>query len=304
MNTIKKAAEITGLTPKCIRDYEKMGLISAVGRSEAKYRLYDEESINRLHLIKYYRSLKFPLQEIFILLKASPGEIESAMERQLKFLDEQLNDYHYAKAMLCSTLYQRNRSGNQNDDPCRRIAVIAIDLQNEMLEGGVFACNRILTILPPLRKLFVQARQAGIPVIYICDCHKKGDPELEIWDDHMMEGTFGAQIIDDVAPGEKDFIVQKNLFNGFINTELQNTLDMLGVDTLLFTGWRTNVCVAQTAIEAFYRGFKVAIAVDGVNSQTEPEHVFGMSLMGINYDFPVYTCAEAIKSLLEDNKPE
>ncbi|MCR6545130.1 isochorismatase family protein [Dehalobacterium formicoaceticum] len=298
MKTIKSVAEITGLTPKSIRGYESFGLIHPPKRTKARYRLYSEDDINRLLQIKHYRTLKFSLSEIAVLLNSPPLEIEASMIKHLRFLDEQLNEYHYAKAMICSTLYNRKKNSLHKLDINHRVAIIAIDLQNDMLEGGALQNKRMLTILPPLQRLFAQARREGIPIIYICDSHEKGDPELEIWDEHMMEGTYGAQIIDDVAPADGDFIIKKSLFNGFINTDLQYTLELLDIDTLLFTGWRTDVCVAQTAIEAFYRGYKVVIAKDGVNTTTQSAHDFGMSLMGINYDFTLCTCEDFTKTLI------
>lgn len=304
MITIKKAAEITGLTPKSIRHYETIGLLPASGRTASGYRQYSEDDIDRLHQIRYYRDLKFSLEEIASLINAPQPVVEAALIHQLRVLSERLNEYHYAQSIIFSALRNRSKSHTQETEDHHNLAIIAIDLQNDMLEGGALACKRILTILPPLQTLFAQARSAGVPIIYICDCHRKGDPELLIWDDHMMEGTYGAQIIDAVAPCEKDFVIKKNLFNSFVNTNLQNTLDLLGIDTLLFTGWRTDVCVAQTAIEAFYRGYRVAIARDGVNSTTQNAHDFGMSLMGVNYDFEVFDCADALNILLGENKPE
>lgn len=298
MINIKKASEITGLTPKSIRHYEKIGLIPLAKRTRSGYRQYSEDDIDRLHKIRYYRDMKFSLQEIASLINSSLQDIEATLERQLKILSNSLNEYHYAQSIIYSTLHMRSGLRSQNLTGSHNIGIIAIDLQNDIMEGGSLPSKRVLTILDPLKKLFDHARAEGIPIIYICDCHKKGDPELLIWGDHMIEGTYGAQIIDIVAPCEKDFIIKKNLFNGFIHTNLQNTLDMLDIDTLLFTGWRTDVCIAQTAIEAFYRGYRVAIAEDGVNSTTQNEHDFGMSLMGINYDFTFYTCEDAIKVLL------
>ncbi len=300
MITIKKASEITGLTPKSIRHYESIGLLQTAARTQSGYRQYSEDDIDRLHQIRYYRDLKFTLEEIASLINAPQQVVEAALIRQLRVLSERLNEYHYAQSIIFSALHNRNKSHAQKLKGHHNLAIIAIDLQNDMLEGGALACKRILTILTPLQTLFAQARSAGVPIIYICDCHRKGDPELLIWDDHMIEGTYGAQIIDAVAPGEKDFIIKKNLFNGFVNTNLQNTLDLLGIDTLLFSGWRTDVCVAQTAIEAFYRGYRVAIARDGVNTTTQSEHDFGMALMGVNYDFEVYDCADAIKAFVGD----
>ena len=175
---------------------------------------------------------------------------------------------------------------------------MAIDLQNDILPGGALSCKRILNILPRLKALFAEARRRGVPVIYVCDCHKEDDAELLLWNDHMLEGSYGSQIIEEVAPQPCDFVVQKNLFNGFIHTDLQSVLDMLNVRRLLFAGWRTDVCVAQTAIEAFYRGYHVAIALDGTDSTSQKEHEYGISLMEVNYGFECYSCETALEALL------
>lgn len=58
------------------------------------------------------------------------------------------------------------------------------------------------------------------------------------------------------------------------------------------------MCVAQTAIEAFYKGYRVAIVEDGVNSTTQREHEHGLSLMQINYGFETYESETALNDLL------
>lgn len=295
--TIRTAAKLTGLTQKAIRHYESIGLCPPSARSEAGYRLYSQEAIQRLQQIQYFRKLKFGLPEIAALLDAPQDVLHAEMRRQRRYVETRLDEYRQALAVLNAALSCEEESPVSGISP--RVAVVAIDLQNDILQGGALPCKRILNILPPLKMLFAKAHDLGVPVIYVCDCHRKGDPELQIWNDHMMEGTYGAQIIDEVAPHACDYVVQKNLFNGFINTDLQSVLDTLNVRTLLLAGWRTDVCVAQTAIEAFYRGFHVAIAEDGTDSTTQREHEYGMSLMQINYGFEVYSCASALETLLE-----
>ena len=288
---------MTGLTQKAIRHYESIGLCPPSARSEAGYRLYSQEAIQRLQQIQYFRKLKFGLPEIAALLDAPQDVLHAEMRRQRRYVETRLDEYRQALAVLNAALSCEEESPVSGISP--RVAVVAIDLQNDILQGGALPCKRILNILPPLKMLFAKAHDLGVPVIYVCDCHRKGDPELQIWNDHMMEGTYGAQIIDEVAPHACDYVVQKNLFNGFINTDLQSVLDTLNVRTLLLAGWRTDVCVAQTAIEAFYRGFHVAIAEDGTDSTTQREHEYGMSLMQINYGFEAYSCASALETLLE-----
>lgn len=295
MVTIKKAAELTGLSPKAIRYYESIGLCAPSARSDSGHRLYSPEAIRRLEQIQYLRTLKFSIRDISELLDAPLDELHAAMKRQLDHVEMELAAYRRAQMGLNVAL-SSERTVQLADSP--QVAVVAIDLQNDILPGGALSCKRILNILPRLRELFAQAHSLGVPVIYICDSHEKGDSELLIWNDHMMEGTYGAQIIEEVAPLSCDYVVWKSLFNGFIHTDLQSLLDMLNVRTLLFAGWRTDVCVAQTAIEAFYRGYHVAIASDGTDSTSQREHEYGLSLMEINYGFEAYPCSEALKALL------
>ncbi len=297
--TIKEAAGLTGLSPKAIRHYEALGLCAPAARSPAGYRLYSPQDIQCLRQIRYLRSLKFSLREVAQLQNASPEQLHEAMRCQLDHVEMELAEFRNARMLLNVAL----ASDDGHQLPAKdALAVISIDLQNDILPGGALPCKRILTILPRLRQLFQEARALGVPVIYLCDTHREGDLELLLWNDHMMEGSYGAQIIDEVAPEPCDYVVCKTRFNGFISTGLQSLLDSLNVQTLLFTGWRTDVCVAQTAIEAFYRGFHVAIAADGTDSTSQREHEYGMSLMQINYGFEVYPCAEALKALLRDRE--
>lgn len=298
MVTIKEAAALSGLTVKAIRHYESLGLVRASARTSAGYRQYSDDDIFRLRQIQYFRELKFPLQEIARLLDAPREDVQAAMMCQRTVVEQQLEEYRRAQTILNAAIAGEQETVRPADAAKNHVAVVAIDLQNDILEGGALCCKRILNILPPLQKLLAQARQAGVPVIYVCDRHYREDPELLLWNDHMMAGSWGVQIIDEVAPMPGDHIVYKNRFNGFVNTNLHELLQKLQVKTLLITGWRTHVCVAQTAIEAFYKGYQVAIAEDGVDSTTQSEHEHGMSLMQINYGFETYSCDEALEMLL------
>ena len=60
--TIKEVSEKTNLTVKSIRYYEEKGLIK-VNRTDNDYRVYQEEDIKRLKLIKILRYLDFSIDE-------------------------------------------------------------------------------------------------------------------------------------------------------------------------------------------------------------------------------------------------
>lgn len=301
MITIKKAAALTGLSVKAIRHYESCGLMPEPERTEAGYRIYSESDIARLQQIRYFREMKFPLTEIAALLDAPAEEAQQALIRQQADVDRILEEYKRAQMLLQSVLPEDISAApslSAASDACRP-AIVATDLQNDILEGGALACGRIHLILPQLRKLFAKARRMGVPVIYVCDRHYKDDPELQLWNNHMMAGSYGAQIIDAVKPEPADCVIYKNRFNGFVNTTLDKTLRQKQINTVVMTGWRSDVCVAQTAIEAFYRGYRVAVADDGVNSTTEAEHRQGMKLLAINYNFDFYSCETILENLLQ-----
>jgi DNA-binding transcriptional MerR regulator len=61
---IEEVAQKTGLTKRAIRHYEEKGLI-APERTEAQYRLYSDEDVERITQIKSYKqSIGFTLSEI------------------------------------------------------------------------------------------------------------------------------------------------------------------------------------------------------------------------------------------------
>jgi DNA-binding transcriptional MerR regulator len=74
---IQEAAAEVGLTPRSVRYYEELGLLTPAARSEGDYRLYDETDVERLKFIKGLRDdAGFSLAEIAQLL-----EDEAARER-------------------------------------------------------------------------------------------------------------------------------------------------------------------------------------------------------------------------------
>jgi len=103
---IGEVAKKTGLNPKTIRYYEEMGLIPPPRRSEAGsfsagYRLFTQEDVERLELIKRAKLLDLSLSQIRELLTAvEEGCCTSAQPQLLSVLDIKLREIDMRIQML------------------------------------------------------------------------------------------------------------------------------------------------------------------------------------------------------------
>jgi ureidoacrylate peracid hydrolase len=154
-------------------------------------------------------------------------------------------------------------------------AILVVDMLNDFLKpGGKMVLEGGGILIPPMRRLLNRARKVGMPVVCVNDCHRRGlkeDREFKKRSEHCIEGTWGAQVIDELKPKKKDFVVLKHRFSGFYDTDLDLTLKDLCIDTVIVMGVVTNICVRSTIHDAFFRGYKVLVPRDCVMATGERE---------------------------------
>jgi ureidoacrylate peracid hydrolase len=78
----------------------------------------------------------------------------------------------------------------------------------------------------------------------------------------LVQGDWGTQIVDALAPESGDTIVEKHRFSGFFETELDAILKSWSVRHLIFTGCTTSVCVESTMRDAFFRDYLSVLLAD------------------------------------------
>jgi len=100
-----------------------------------------------------------------------------------------------------------------------------------------------------------------------------------------------------LVPEDGDLDVEKVLFDGFYNTDLEAQLKAQSIDTLLMTGVTTDCCVDQTARSAFHRGFNVIIVSDACAAYDETLHV--ASLMALEKNCALLTDTQTLLSVLQ-----
>ena len=157
-------------------------------------------------------------------------------------------------------------------------ALLVIDMLNDFLYGKL-KCERCQEIIDEVRGLIDYARGKNIPVLYICDSHKPGDAEFEKWPPHAVEGTSGAEVIDELKVDDNDFLVKKKRYSCFFETELDSLLKKLGVDHLILSGILTDICIQHTTADAFFRGYKVTVVEECTETMSSEAKVSSFNYM-------------------------
>src|SRR2546425_4836490 len=148
-------------------------------------------------------------------------------------------------------------------------ALILVDMQNDFVKpGGALVVEQAKGTTSAIQRLLALARRSGIVVFYTQDTHDPGDPEFPIWGPHVLRGSWGWQIVDELAPQAGERVIQKLRYDGFFGTSLDDELRMKDMKTVIVCGTVANICVLHTAGSAALRGYKVILPVDAISAIT------------------------------------
>lgn len=155
-------------------------------------------------------------------------------------------------------------------------------------------------VTPNLRKLIDFCHDVGITVIYTkfssfmpdgSDFSKSIKGVNEMAKNRFEEVGFpyifhpSSDIIDELKPDDRDFVLQKNTSGTFISTRLDSFLRNMEIETVLVSGVVTNFCVHSTAREASDYGFQVVIVDDCCAAWSPGIHQATLKSFGLMYGF-------------------
>ena len=81
--TLKEVCNKYGISRRAIQGYEKACLVSATGKTERGYLLYDELSQDRITKIKLFQDMGFSIKEICEIIDAPPSVMRTSLETRL-----------------------------------------------------------------------------------------------------------------------------------------------------------------------------------------------------------------------------
>jgi nicotinamidase-related amidase len=129
-------------------------------------------------------------------------------------------------------------------------ALLIIDVQTNTFSPPAW---RIDEVAARLDAKAPEARERGVPVIFIQHGEAAGS-----W----QTGSPGWRFDPRLAPRPGDIVVAKSFCDGFRDTELQATLDRLGIDRLIVGGYASEFCVDTTVRAAASREIETVVLAD------------------------------------------
>jgi len=143
-------------------------------------------------------------------------------------------------------------------------------------DGALYCGKHAETIVSFIKKKIDGCRVSDCRLIYICDSHDKDDKEFNMFKPHCIEGTEGAQVIDELKPAPQDIILKKKRYSGFYGTNLEKILKEINPDVVEVAGVCTSICVMDTVGGLRNRDYHVRVHKEGVADFDRDAHEFSL----------------------------
>ena len=163
-------------------------------------------------------------------------------------------------------------------------ALMVIDIQNGFVsKGGSY--DMLGMDVSHYREVI--RRDAGVPIFYTQAVREASGIDLLTRTHRILpksreerikkrpiciRGTWDADIVDDIKPHKKDHVVIKRRDSAFHDTEIGVWLRSIGIDTLIFCGVDTSICVETSLREAFNIGYDVILVSDATASSSRKHY--------------------------------
>jgi len=164
-------------------------------------------------------------------------------------------------------------------------ALIVVDMLNDFIDekGALFCGKTARDIIPFLRQKIEDYHIRNETVIYLQDAHDENDAEFEKFPRHCVAGTWGSEVIPELAPGYNDLIVNKKRYSGFYGTNLDKLLIDREITEVEVVGVCTSICVMDTVGGLANRDYSISVAVEGVADFDPAFHEFALKRMAQLY---------------------
>ncbi|MFC7214740.1 cysteine hydrolase family protein [Saliphagus sp. GCM10025334] len=163
-------------------------------------------------------------------------------------------------------------------------AVIVVDMQNGFChpDGALYAPGSE-SVIEPIAALVERAREAGSRIVYTRDVHPPEQfedahyyDEFDRWGEHVLEGSWEAELVEELDVREEDLVVEKHTYDAFHQTQLDGWLSTRGIEDLVICGTLANVCVLHTGGSAGLRDYRPLMVSDCIGALEDDHHEYAL----------------------------
>jgi len=166
-------------------------------------------------------------------------------------------------------------------------ALLIIDMQNGFVsKGGSYDLmglnvSKYREVVPTLKLLLEFCRKIKMPIFYSQAVREESGIDLLTRSHRILpksreerikrrpiciRGSWDAEIVDELKPRLDDHVVIKRRDSVFQDTEVEVWLRSLGIDSLIFSGIDTSICVESSLRDAFNHGYDIVLVSDATAS--------------------------------------
>jgi ureidoacrylate peracid hydrolase len=211
----------------------------------------------------------------------------------------------------------------------QKTALLIVDMQNDFCTEGGWLHSRGIDISPnrkpiePLKNLIGLFRRTGVPVVWanwgvrkdLLNIHPSlrhahspradepglAEPVPGTRSEVIKRGSWGAEVVDEINPGDQDIQIVKHRFSAFWDTETDSVLRNLGVKTLLIGGVNMDQCVMTTLEDASFLGYDTVLIEDGT-ATTSPDYCVQSVLYNVKLLFGFVIRSADVLSAMENTR--
>ena len=172
-------------------------------------------------------------------------------------------------------------------------ALLVIDMQNGFLsKGGSYDLmginvSKYRDVVSSLKRLITLCRKEKIPIFYSQAVREESGIDLLTRSHRILpksrserikrrpiciRGSWDAEIVEELKPSLDDHVVIKRRDSVFQDTEVEVWLRSLGIDSIIFSGIDTSICVESSLRDAFNHGYDVVLISDATASNNQDHY--------------------------------
>ena len=134
---IKDVAKEFSVTPRTLRFYEDMGLLTSIRSEEYAYRMYDESAINRLKQILILRKMNISIKDITRIMTADDSQfVLDVLQDKADDIDNEVALLHELKQIVLNFIKQIRKSDFHSDSDIKKLYDMAEDVESHITSGN------------------------------------------------------------------------------------------------------------------------------------------------------------------------